>query len=80
MHSVLVKREHAQACLTLCIPMDCSLLGFPVHGISQARILEWVAVSFSRDLCDPRIEPKSPVFGRRVLYHGAIWEASEEIG
>ena len=32
-----------------CDPMDCSLLGSSVHGISQARILEWVAISFSRE-------------------------------
>ena len=37
----------AQSCLTLCSPMDCSLLGSSVHGILQARILEWVATSFS---------------------------------
>ena len=34
--------------LTLCNPMDCSLPGSSVHGILQARILEWVAISFSR--------------------------------
>ena len=39
-----------QLCLTLCDPMDCSLPGSPVHGILQARILEWVAVPFSTDL------------------------------
>ena len=49
-----------QLCLTLCDPMDCSLLGSSVHGILQARILEWVAISFFRDLLDPGIEPKSP--------------------
>ena len=38
----------AQSCPTLCDPMDCSPPGFSVHGISQARILEWVAISFSR--------------------------------
>ena len=38
----------AQSCLTLCNPMDCSLLGSSVHGIFQARILEWVAIPFSR--------------------------------
>ena len=38
----------AQLRLTLCDPMDCTLPGFSVHGISQARILEWVAISFSR--------------------------------
>ena len=36
-----------QSCLTLCDPMDCSLPGSSVHGIPQARILEWVAISFS---------------------------------
>ena len=35
-------------CLTLCNPMDCSLPGSTIHGILQARILEWVAISFSR--------------------------------
>ena len=37
-----------QSCLTLCDPMDCSLPGSSVHGIIQARILEWVAISFFR--------------------------------
>ena len=36
-----------QSCLTLCDPMDCSLLGSSVPGILQARTLEWVAISFS---------------------------------
>ena len=36
-----------QSCPTLCDPMDCSLPGSPVPGIFQARILEWVAISFS---------------------------------
>ena len=40
--------EVAQSCLTLCNPMSCSLPGFSVHGIFQARILEWVAISFYR--------------------------------
>ena len=38
----LSESEVAQSCLTLCDPMDCSLSGFSVHGILQARILEWV--------------------------------------
>ena len=38
----------SQSCLTLCDPMDCSPPGSSVHGILQARILEWVAISFSR--------------------------------
>ena len=40
--------------------MDCSPPGSSVHGISQARVLEWVAISFSRDLPNPGIEPRSP--------------------
>jgi len=47
-----VKRESevAQSCLTLSNPMECSLPGSSVHGIFQARILEWVTVGFSRYL------------------------------
>ena len=40
--------EAAQSCLTLCNPMDCSLPGSSFHGIFQATVLEWVAISFSR--------------------------------
>ena len=40
--------EAAQSCPTLCNPVDCSLPGSFLHGILQARILEWVAISFSR--------------------------------
>ena len=40
--------EVAQLCPTLCDPMDCSLSGSSVHGIFQARVLEWIAISFSR--------------------------------
>ena len=40
--------EVAQSCPTLCDPMDCSPPCSSVHGILQARILEWVAISFSR--------------------------------
>ena len=43
-----------QSCLTLCDPMDWSLLGSSVHGILQARILEWVAIPFSRGSSPPR--------------------------
>ena len=46
--------EVAQSCLTLCDPLDCSLPGSPIHGIFQARILEWVAISFSRGSSWPR--------------------------
>ena len=46
--------EVVQSCLTLCDPMDCSLPGFSIHGILQSRILEWVAISFSRRSSQPR--------------------------
>ena len=48
-----------QLCLTLCYHMNCSLPGSSVDGISQARILEWVAFLSSGDLPDPGIEPAS---------------------
>ena len=43
-----------QLCPTLCEPMDYTLPGFSVHEILQARILEWVAVAFSRESLQPR--------------------------
>ena len=49
----------AQLCLTLCDPMDCSLPGFSVHGILQARTLEWVAISFSWGSSWPRDQTQS---------------------
>ena len=48
------ENEVAQSCLTLCDPMDCSLPGSTVHGIFQARILEGVAIPFSRRSPQPR--------------------------
>ena len=50
----------AQLCLTLCDPTDCSPPGSSVHGVLQARILEWVAMSSSGDLSNPGIKPRSP--------------------
>ena len=44
----------AQLCLTLCDPVDCSPPGSSVHGILQARIMDWVAISFSRGSSQPR--------------------------
>ena len=46
--------EVAQSCSTLCDPMDCGLPGSSVRGILQARVLEWVAISFSRVSSQPR--------------------------
>ena len=42
------EREVAQSCLTLRDPMDCSPPGSSIHGILQARVLEWVAIAFSK--------------------------------
>ena len=53
-------RSVAQSCPTLCDPLVYSPPGPPVHGIFQARILEWVAIPFSGDLPDPGIESGSP--------------------
>ena len=70
--------EVAQSCPTLCVPMDCSPPGSSVHGIFQARILEWVAISSSRGSSQVRdqtcISCVSCV-GRQILYHCASWEA-----
>ena len=49
-----VKVLVAQLCLTLCDPMYYSPPGSPVHGILQARILEWVVIPFSRGFSQPR--------------------------
>ena len=46
---IIVKFLVTQSCPTLCSPVDCSPPGSSVHGIVQARILGWVAISFSRD-------------------------------
>ena len=67
-----IMSEVAQFCLTLCNPMDCSLPDSSVHGILQARILEWVAMPSSRGSFQPR--DRTPVSyvsctGSQVLYH-----------
>ena len=50
----------AQSCPTLWNPMDCSPPGSSVHGDSQARILEWIAMPSSGGLPNPEIQPRSP--------------------
>ena len=65
------------SCVRLCNPMDCSPPGSSVHGILQARILEWVAISSSRGSPPPRYRTCiSCVFciGRQILYHWATWK------
>ena len=61
-----------QSCLTLCDPMDCSSPGSSVHGIFQAHILEWVALSFSRVSSQPRDQTcisGISCIDRQILYH-----------
>ena len=57
----------AQSCPTLYDPTDCSPPGSSVHGILQARILEWIAIPSPGDLPDPGIEPRSPALQADAL-------------
>ena len=59
--------EVAQSCPTLCGPMNCSLPGSCIHGIFQARVLEWIAISFSRGSSRLGTEPRSPAFQADTL-------------
>ena len=59
----------AQSCLTLCDPMDCSLPGSSVHGILQARILEWVAIFFSRVIFQSQELNLDLLHCRQILYY-----------
>ena len=69
----------AKTCPTLCELLDCSQAGSSLHGISQARILEWVTISFSGGSSWPRdwtwISTYSSI-GRQIFYHWTIREAS----
>ena len=66
-----------QSCPTLCNPMDCSRPGSSIHGIFQARILEWVAVAFSKVSSQPRDwAPVSCIAGRLFFI---IWATEESI-
>ena len=63
---------YAQSCPTLCNRMDYSPPHSSIHGIFQARMLEWVAISYSRESSRPRDQTRASCFsctGRRVLYH-----------
>ena len=53
-HLSLQELKHTESCPTFCDPMDCSPPVSSIHGIFQARILEWVAISFSRGSSQPR--------------------------
>ena len=72
---------HAQSHLSLCDSMDCSLQGSSAHGISQARILNWVAIFFSRGSSHLGIEPTSPAFQADfspLSHQGShVWQGSK---
>ena len=60
--------EVTQSCPTLCYTMDCSLPGSSVHGVFQARVLEWVAISFSQGSSQPRDQTQVSC-APQTLYH-----------
>ena len=68
-----------QWCLTLYIPIDCNPPGYSVHGIFQARILEWIAISSFRRPSWPRNRTHVSCIGRQTLYHWATWEAPQPL-
>ena len=65
----------ARSCPTLCDPVDYSPPGSSIHGILQARIPEWIAISFSRGSSWSRDQTWISCTGRRILYHWATWAA-----
>ena len=68
--------EVAQSCPTLCDPIGCSLSGSSVHGIFQARVLEWIVISFSKGSSRPRNRTRvSPIAGRRFT----VWATREAL-
>ena len=61
-HLEILQPLYAQLCLTLCDLPNCSPPGFSVHGIILARILEWVAISFSRGSSQSKDQPAYPAW------------------
>ena len=72
--SARVPAQSLQSCPTLWDPMDGNLLGFSIHGILQARILEWIAISFSRGSSRPRDWTRVSGIGGR---HFNLWATRE---
>ena len=69
------EREVSQSCPTLRVPMNCSLPSSSVHGIFQAIVLEWIAISFSKGSSQPRDRTQvSRIVDRRFT----IWATDEE--
>ena len=72
----------AQSCLTLCSLMNCSLPGSSVHGIFQARILEWVAMFYFRGSYQPRDRTRVfsfSILASRFFTTSVTWEASLDL-
>ena len=64
----------APSCLTFCNAMDCSMPGYCVHGILQARILEWIAIPFSRESFQPRDQTQVSYIAGRFFISWATRE------
>ena len=64
--------------VALCDPMDCSQPGSSVHGILQARIVQWVAIPFSWGSSPRREQTHVSCIGRQILYQWASWETMRE--
>ena len=82
-----LEAEFASSSLCMCVldaqscdPIDCSPPGSSVHGISQGRMLEWVAISSSRGSSWLRDQTQVFCVGRQILYHWATWEDTEPPG
>ena len=67
-----------QLCPTLCNPMDCILPSSSVHGIFQARVLEWIAISFSRGSSQPRDQTLVSCIANRFFITWAIGKSCEQ--
>ena len=74
--TLIMKVKVTPSRLTLCDPMDCNLPGSPVHGILQARILEWVAVPFSGGSSQPRDRTQVSCIAGRFF---TIWATREAL-
>ena len=78
-----LESEVTQSCLTLCDPMDCSLPGSSVHGIFQAGVLEWIAISFSRGSSLSRdrtwvshiVDRRSTIWATREVWNQLIFSS-----
>jgi len=68
-HKIWILFKSLQLCLTICDPMDWSLLGSSVHGILQAKVLEWIDIPFSRGSSQLRDQTCVSCIGRQILNH-----------